>query len=60
MDDILNKDMVDAINEVDLTDSDRNIIRSILFQERNNKDREWDDDAVISIIKLLESSGDNK
>lgn len=60
MEDILNQDMINAINAVDLSDSDKNIIRSILFQERNKKDSEWDDDAVESIIKLLESGGDNK
>lgn len=60
MEDILNQDMINAINAVDLSDSDKNIIRSILFQERNKKDSEWDDDAVEFIIKLLESGGDNK
>lgn len=54
MDDVLSQDMIDAMSSIALNSGDRELLRGILFQERSNKDREWDDDAVDSIVRLLE------
>ena len=57
MDDVLNQDMSDAIAGADLSQQDKELIRSILFAERSNKNRQWDDDdAVDHIIGLLKST----
>lgn len=56
MDDFLNQDMTDALDSIDASSDNKDILRTILFQERSNKDREWDDDATTTIIKLLEAS----
>jgi len=57
MDDVLNQDMSDAIATADISQEEKNIIRDILFAERTNKNRQWDDDdAVDNIINLLQSS----
>lgn len=59
MEDLLNKDMTDALNAVEPAPADKVILQAILFQERANKDRAWDDDdALTTIVKLLEASED--
>ena len=54
MDELLNEDMSAAIDKLDISLQDKELITSILFEERNNKDREWDDDAVKFIVNKLE------
>ncbi len=58
MDDFLNQDMTDALNSTEMSSENKSILNTILFQERSNKDREWDDDASTAIIRLLEASED--
>lgn len=55
MDELLNEDMSAAIDNLDITLQDKELITSILFEERDKKDREWDnDDAVKYIVNKLE------
>jgi len=54
MDELLNEDMSAAIDKLDVSLQDKELIRSILFEERYKKDREWDDDAVKYIVNRLE------
>lgn len=54
MDDLLNEDMSAAIDNLDVSLQDKELITSILFEERDKKDREWDDDAVKYIVNKLE------
>lgn len=42
MNDVLNLDMIDAIDAVDITDNEKALIREILFIERGKKDIVWD------------------
>lgn len=43
-----------AIDKFNISLQDKELITSILFEERANKDREWDDDAVKFIVNKLE------
>lgn len=54
MNDILNQDMINALDALDINPADREILRTILSNEIGNKDREWDDDAIDLIVKQLE------
>lgn len=54
MDELLNEDMSAAIDKLDVSLQDKELITSILFEERDKKDREWDDDAVKYIVNRLE------
>lgn len=54
MDDLLNDDMSAAIDSLDLSLTDKELITSVLFEERNHKERDWIDDAVKSIVLKLE------
>lgn len=56
-DDVLNLDMANALEAIELDAKDKELLRSLLFQERNNKDREWGDDAADLIVRLLEKQG---
>lgn len=54
--DLLTEDMTAAINQIDIAEKDREIIKSILYQERQNKERTWDNDAEKYIIKLIDEN----
>lgn len=54
MDKLLNEDMSAAIDNLNISLQDKDLITSILFEERDNKDQEWDDDAVKFIVNQLE------
>lgn len=54
MDELLNEDMSAAIDNLDVSLKDKELITSILFEERDKKDREWDDDAIKFIVNKLE------
>jgi hypothetical protein len=54
--DLLNQDMASAIDSLNINEADKNLLVDILYQERINKDRQWDKDAEDHIIKLLESN----
>lgn len=54
MDDLLNEDMSAAIDTLEVSLQDKDLITSILFQERDNKERDWEDDAIKSIVTELE------
>lgn len=58
MEDYLNQDMTDALNAIEMPEEGKQMLNTILFQERSHKDQEWDDDAVTVIVRLLESSED--
>jgi hypothetical protein len=61
MDDLLNRDMADAIAATDISKADKEVISKILFIERKNKNRDWDDDdAVDFIISVLQLPDDDK
>lgn len=60
MDDFLNQDMTDALNLIEMSKENKEMLNTILFQERSNKDREWDDDAITVIVRQLESSEDSE
>ena len=45
--------MAEALESLDISKEDKELLGTILFQERSNKDRVWDDEAVDSITKLL-------
>ena len=53
MDNFLNDDMAEALESLDISKEDKELLGTIMFQERSNKDRVWDDEAVDSITKLL-------
>lgn len=49
--------MIEALESLDLSKKDELMLKTILFQERTNKDREWDDEAVRTIDKLINENG---
>ena len=51
--DLLTEDMITAINNADLSPSDKEIIKAILYRERQNKERNWDKDAAKYIMDLI-------
>lgn len=53
---LLTDDMIAAINDADITDTDKQLIKDILYQERQNKERVWDNDAEKHITKLIDES----
>lgn len=53
---LLTEDMSAAIDQIDAAEKDREIIKSILYQERQNKERAWDNDAEKYIIKLIDEN----
>lgn len=53
---LLTEDMSAAIDQIDVAEKDREIIKSILYQERQNKERTWDNDAEKYIIKLIDEN----
>jgi len=54
MNDVLNTDMINAIDAVEITEIEKATIREVLFIERNNKDKEWDSgEAADEFNKLV-------
>jgi hypothetical protein len=53
--DLLTDDMSAAIDSVDMTDSDKEKIKVILYQERQHKELLWDKDAERYITKLIDN-----
>lgn len=53
---LLTEDMSAAIDQIDIAEKDREIIKSILYQERQNKERAWDNDAEKYIVKLIDEN----
>ena len=53
---LLTDDMSAAIDSTDIPEIDKNLIKSILYQERQNKERTWDSDAEKYITKLIDES----
>lgn len=56
---LLTNDMLAAIDAVDLSDADKEKIKTILYQERQNKELSWDKDAVHYIARLIDGSRDD-
>ena len=52
--DSLTDDMIAAINNADLQQADKKIIKAILSKERQNKERDWDKDAENFIMELID------
>lgn len=53
---LLTDDMIAAIDSVDIAAKDKELIKSILYQERQNKERTWDKDAENYITKLIDEN----
>lgn len=51
---LLTDDMSAAIDNTDIPTIDKTLIKSILYQERQNKERSWDSDAEKYITKLID------
>lgn len=51
---LLTDDMLAAIDVIEMPKTDRIMITSILYQERQNKERTWDSDAEKYITKLID------
>ncbi len=54
---LLTDDMSAAIENTDMPETDKALIKEILYQERQNKERTWDNDAEKYIAKLLDEKG---
>lgn len=57
---LLTDDMSAAIDNTDILEIDKNLIKSILYQERQNKERTWDSDAERYITKLIDESASSE
>lgn len=55
---LLTNDMLAAIDAVDLSDADKEKIKTILYQERQNKELSWDKDAERYITGLIDGHRD--
>jgi hypothetical protein len=53
---LLTDDMSDSVDNSAASAADKELIRSILYQERQNKERTWDKDAEQYITKLIDDS----
>lgn len=53
---LLTDDMSDVIDSIDLSENDKELIKEILYQERQNKERSWGNDAEKYITKLIDDS----
>ena len=53
---LLTDDMSAAIDNTDIPAIDKTLIKSILYQERQNKERSWDSDAEKFIAKLIDEN----
>lgn len=53
---LLTDDMSAAIEGTELAAVDKVIIKAILYQERQNKERTWDTDAEKYITKLVDEN----
>lgn len=53
---LLTNDMLAAIDAVDLSDADKEKIKTILYQERQNKELYWDKDAERYIAGLIDDN----
>ena len=53
---LLTDDKSYANDKSDIDEKDREMIKAILYQERQNKERAWDSDAEKFISKLLDEN----
>jgi hypothetical protein len=53
---LLTEDMLAAIDNIEMSEEDRVIIKAVLYQERQNKERTWDSDAEKYITKLIDGN----
>jgi hypothetical protein len=53
---LLTDDMSTAIDNTELASGDKEIIKAILYQERQNKERTWDSDAEKYIARLIDDN----
>lgn len=51
---LLNDDMSAAIDTAKIAENDKETLKAILYQERQNKERTWDSDAEKYIMKLID------
>ena len=51
---LLNSDMEKAISELSSNDSDKKIVRDILYQERLRKELDWDNEAAKIYQNILD------
>ena len=53
---LLTDDMMAAVEHLSLSDRDKELITIILYQERLNKERDWEKDAEAFIMKKIDDS----
>jgi hypothetical protein len=53
---LLTDDMSAAIDNIELAKGDKEMIKAILYQERQKKELAWDNDAEKYIAKLIDES----
>lgn len=53
--DLINKEMIEAINNLTISESERKLLIDILYAERVKKNLEWDNDAITYIKKEIDS-----
>ncbi len=59
---ILNKNIEAALGELDASDENKRILKSILYKEHINRGRDWDVDApkeIKEIMHTMSNGGDN-
>ena len=57
--DLLNSDMLAAVKELGLSESDEQTIIDILYDERIHKNEEWSNDAVKLFISKIDEVTSN-
>ena len=50
---IINKNIEEALAQIDVPEEDKDILRRILYQEHANKEKNWDSEAPGAIKAIL-------
>ena len=50
---IINKNIEEALTQIDASEEDKDILRKILYQEHVNKEKNWDSEAPGAIKAIL-------
>lgn len=50
---IINKNIEEALTQIDAPEEDKDILRKILYQEHVNKEKNWDSEAPGAIKAIL-------
>ena len=52
---LLNKNIEAALQSLEASDEDKEILRDILYKEHLNRERDWDSDAPKEISEIIHS-----